>query len=89
MNRFKSLLESDLQPTEVLQEKSKSKKILVKIPLSNYSDKGDLAFAYAKRDTKTAIEIATKKLKVLSVNLTANFVRLTRKEVHFEVMEVT
>jgi len=86
MNRFKDLLENDLVPTPTLKE-SKEVKIQVKNPFADYSEKGDLADAYAKRDLPKVEELAKKafkKYKTIS-NLKVKFQKNTRKESIFTV----
>lgn len=87
MNRFKSLLESDFSPAPQLKE-SKDVTVKVKVPFSNYEDKGDLANVYAKRDLKTAEKLAMsllkKKFKKFEIK-NVKFEKETRKEAVFNV----
>ncbi len=88
MNRFKQLIESDLHPADPVLTESKKISVKVKIPISNYAKKGDLASTYAKRDTSAAEKLASKqfKKKFKSFEISeVEFTKLTKSDAIFIV----
>ena len=88
MNRFKTLLENDFIPATNQLNEAKNITLKIKIPISNYANRDELADVYAQRDTATAeklaMKILKKKIKKPSI-IKVEFQKLTKKEAVFNV----